>query len=177
MARKRDLKLPDHDLWPLVVRNVIPLSTTIPLQPKQVERVEPAKGVDVNEETPIRKTVARASAPRPVKPQDLSQMDGSNADKLRRGLYPVDYTLDLHGHSLSQAHERLNRVLNQAIGQGWRCLLIVTGKGKLGEGAIRRSLPEWLNVSPHLSRILALKSAPPHQGGEGAYYLLLRRPR
>ena len=60
---------------------------------------------------------------------------------------------------------------------GARVLIVVTGKGRQGEGVLRKQVPEWLKLGPHASRILRLASARVQHGGEGAYYVLLRRNR
>ncbi|MGH6948239.1 MAG: Smr/MutS family protein [Kiloniellales bacterium] len=77
------------------------------------------------------------------------------------------------------AGKALDGFLAAAIGRGQRCLLVVTGKGRGGDGSgvLRRRLPAWLEASGHRRAILALAPARPQHGGSGAFYLLLRRQR
>jgi len=56
-------------------------------------------------------------------------------------------------------------------------LLVITGKGRGGEGALRRLVPHWLAGGEHGSRVLRATAARPQHGGEGALYVLLRRKR
>jgi DNA-nicking Smr family endonuclease len=58
-------------------------------------------------------------------------------------------------------------------------LLVVTGKGEGREegGVLRRLLPLWLEEGSHRGAILAIAPARRQHGGEGAFYLLLRRKR
>ncbi len=97
-----------------------------------------------------------------------------------------DYTLDLHGHTLDAAHLRLDRGLTQAIADGARVVLLITGRPRpvddhaaRGErrGAIRAKLLDWLAAGPHASRIAAVRQAHPRHGGAGAEYIVLRRLR
>ena len=48
---------------------------------------------------------------------------------------------------------------------------------KIPRGAIRASLPDWLSISPHADRIVALRPAHISHGGGGAVYVILRRER
>jgi DNA-nicking Smr family endonuclease len=62
---------------------------------------------------------------------------------------------------------------------GRRAVLVITGKGPAGEGGgiLRRNVPTWLAASTLGGRILTIQSAHPRHGGEGAFYVLLRRRR
>ena len=84
--------------------------------------------------------------------------------------------LDLHGLTEAQAYEALEAFLREAAGQGMRRVLIITGLGKQGEGALRRLVPLWLEERPFSGYVAACESAPLPLGGDGAYLLRLRRP-
>ena len=83
----------------------------------------------------------------------------------------------MHGLTQQRAHAALDRFMAEAVSAGLRMLLVVTGKGKQGEGVLRRQVPEWLRGGPFASRILRLANARLPHGGEGALYVLLRRNR
>ena len=105
-------------------------------------------------------------------------LDKASRDRLRRGQYPIDGTLDLHGMNRERAHAAVTRFLLDGVARDWRCLLLVTGKGKGGElGVLKGELPRWLAEPPLRALILATVSARPQHGGDGAVYLLLRRRR
>ncbi len=89
----------------------------------------------------------------------------------------IDARLDLHGLKVSDAHHRTHHFILGAVARGVRTLLIITGKGRRGEGMIRRELPYWLEAPALQPFILAMTYARPEEGGEGAYRILLRRPR
>lgn len=103
--------------------------------------------------------------------------------RLMRGQLPIDGTIDLHGLRQSEAHAALCRFIAARYARGDRTILVITGKGlkKTGYGSIeqrgvlRTMLPIWLS-EPALSPMIAGwdVSAQSH-GGEGAYYVRLKR--
>ena len=65
-----------------------------------------------------------------------------------------------------------------------RVLLLVTGKPPRPEserpharGAIRAAISDWLGASRHADSIAAIRNAHPRHGGQGALYIVFRRPR
>ena len=44
-------------------------------------------------------------------------------------------------------------------------------------GAIRAAIADWLAASRHADAIAAVRGAHPRHGGQGALYIVLRRPR
>ena len=83
--------------------------------------------------------------------------------------------VDLHGFDQDGARARLERFLRQAWADGERAVLIITGKGTLGEGVLRRYTPEWL-AAPALREIVAgVSEAHRKHGGAGALYVALKR--
>jgi DNA-nicking Smr family endonuclease len=130
---------------------------------------------------PAPKTVARAPqvahAPAALDPQRPIGLDRRSWLRLRRGQVVIDESIDLHGLTQEQAHERLGRFLADAQGRGLRCLLVVTGKGLVHGGVLRHMVPRWLNEGANRARVLAFAPAQPKHGGAGALYLLIRRKR
>ncbi len=86
--------------------------------------------------------------------------------KLRRGHWPVEDELDLHGLNRVQAAGDLADFLDQG---GMRCVRIVHGKGL---GVLREMLRAEL---PGRVEVVAFVEAPPDQGGCGAVLVLLKR--
>ncbi|MDB5446322.1 MAG: hypothetical protein JWQ97_1639, partial [Phenylobacterium sp.] len=67
--------------------------------------------------------------------------------------------------------------LRRAWDEGYRAVLVITGKGVKGDGVLRRRAPEWL-AAPHLTEIVAgISEAGRRHGGEGALYVALKRKR
>jgi DNA-nicking Smr family endonuclease len=95
--------------------------------------------------------------------------------RLRQGEIKIDARLDLHGLFQDRAYHELQNFVARQIRSGSRCLLIITGKGRGGEGVLRANLEGWLKASPFAPEILALRPASLRHGGAGAFYLLLRR--
>jgi DNA-nicking Smr family endonuclease len=112
-------------------------------------------------------------------------MDGRAFERLRKGKIPIDATLDLHGMNQPQAHAALNAFIQRSASQNLRCLLIITGKGSEDgrrtpfthqfKGVLRERLPEWLRQSPISSFVLEFHIARQKHGGEGAFYVYLKR--
>ena len=137
--------------------------------------------------TPLRPATGGAGR-KPVAPAlesgRAAGLDRRNLERLRRGKLPIEATIDLHGDTQAVAHRRLGAFLTRAQATGRRCVLVITGKGRLGRGeggrepgVIRANLPRWLNEAPNRERVLAFAQAQPAHGGAGAFYVLLKRRR
>jgi DNA-nicking Smr family endonuclease len=94
--------------------------------------------------------------------------------KLKRGQFAIQATLDLHGFNVEQARAELLQFLKAASERRMRCVRIIHGKGhgSKGQGATLKPLTDSLLRRVNL--VLAFTSAPPHDGGTGAVYVLLR---
>lgn len=116
-------------------------------------------------------------------------LDRSTARALKRGKRSPDSRLDLHGMTLDRAHAALMRFIHAARVRGDRCVLVITGKGEAfrtgrGDdgmalyrpGALRRDVPHWLRTPPLNHSVTAIYQAHQRHGGEGAFYVYLRKP-
>lgn len=127
-----------------------------------------------------RKPAAAAPKPAPAPSRIAPVTPPANRGgekRVRRGRLDIDASLDLHGHTLASGRKALGAFLNAAYAHGARTVIVVTGVGRMGEGVLRRSLPDWL-AEPDL-RALISGYAPAHRthGGAGAYYVFLKRMR
>ncbi len=107
-------------------------------------------------------------------------LDKRTLIKLRRGQFRIEGEIDLHHRTQEQAHRALDAFLATSHAAGRRCVLVITGKGLKSDGTLgvlRHGVPQWLNLPPNRERVLAFCHATPADGGEGALYVLLRRPR
>ena len=173
---------PDDDddrLWRAVTEGVEPL--------KGKRRPRP-KGAPASAKTSRRAPSAPTTSPRPTKPAPkappLVMGQGAGIDKrtvqrLKRGQLDIEARLDLHGLTQTEAHGRLDDFLARAQDRGLRCVLVITGKGRVSQdgGTLRRMVPRWLNTPPSRGRVLSMSQAQPKDGGGGALYLLLRKRR
>ena len=124
----------------------------------------------------------RPAAPAPAAAAVAAKSDGGldkrSAERLR-----------LHGHTQADAHRAVHAFIAGSHRAGRRCVLIITGKGgprddvdsgfmpDRDSGVLRRNLPRWLGEGAVRQMVLRMESARPQHGGEGAYYVLLRRKR
>ncbi len=158
----------DARLWKAVTRDVHPLPgrrKTASAEPKAAKA--PA----------VKKAKAPIARPPKLPPSPPPQLDGRTAEKLRKGKIAIDARLDLHGHTQATAHRVLEQFVLTGHARGYRCLLVITGKGKLGEGVLREKLPLWLSLPPLGPIIVKHTQAAPKDGGAGAFYLYLKRTR
>ncbi len=97
--------------------------------------------------------------------------------KLARGRVPIDASIDLHHLNQDEAFHRLHAFLVQARARGCRHVLVITGKGSAptSDGVLRRMLPVWVAMMPFSHIVGALRPAGRGHGGDGAFYLRLRK--
>jgi DNA-nicking Smr family endonuclease len=166
MAKRRDegrRRPDDAALWQDAVRSVAPLRRRRP-------PALPRSGV----------APAENGAPRrrePPAPGRFGGVDPATAERLKRGLRPIEARLDLHGMTQAEAHRALGEFVRAASAAGRRCLLVITGRGTDRPGILRSSVPRWLDEGELRRQILAVAAARPRHGGAGALYVLLRRRR
>jgi DNA-nicking Smr family endonuclease len=168
--------VPDAHLFEASMRDVKPLKG------KRRARAVPKPAPAVVEKPIVYTARSPRGLPPSPKPAAASKpqvpgLDGSTERKLTRGLLEIDATIDLHGMTQAQAHTTLDRFVGRHVNQASRVLLVVTGKGKGGDGVLKRQMPEWLMAGPYASRILRIVTAARGHGGGGAFYVLLRRKR
>jgi DNA-nicking Smr family endonuclease len=186
MARRHPDKspaLPDFHLWHDVARTVTPLRRARPLPPD--ESHTPAAPVAKSRKAPVIHFMPPyRSDGRPGRAPGHGIEPGM-LKRLQRGTLEIDGTIDLHGMRQAEAHAALSRFIHARVGRGDRTVLVITGKGlkKLGPdaaviveaGVLRAMLPVWLS-EPGLAPVVAgwEAAAQPH-GGDGAFYVRLRR--
>jgi DNA-nicking Smr family endonuclease len=94
--------------------------------------------------------------------------------RLRRGFYPIDDELDLHGLSQMSARGQLAEFIARSRGRGCRCVRIIHGKGHRSGArgpVLKTAVNLWLRRLPD---VMAFVSARAMDGGAGAMYVLLR---
>ena len=96
---------------------------------------------------------------------------------MKRGQLKADARLDLHGMTQDEAHSALKAFIVAAHGAGKRQALVITGKGEGGTGILKNAVPRWLNSADLREKIVAFDYAQPKDGGEGALYVRLRKPK
>lgn len=206
MARRRPGKLSaeDRELWSRVTAKVRPIAperylhtdlpggavTPAPLPFPDMKVVQPPPAPQKN--------FRIASQPRPARSYDLAltlperlaampvQVDTKTHTKLKRGKLRPEARIDLHGMTMAQAHPVLVRFVHDAYARQVRLVLVITGKGKdrdeggpmpVPRGVLRHQVPQWLQGSLLGHMVLQITEAHRKHGGEGAYYVYLRRQK
>jgi len=178
----------DTDLWKQVAQTVAPLA-------KKNKNVAGHEDADAKSETkkeqrakqtshaPVQKNIIVAAPRAQPSPQDLdvgaaAGLDKRTQQRLKRGQLPIEGRIDLHGLYYEQAQTAVTDFIERAQAGGKRCVLVITGKGgrsQGGVGVIREALPGWLGGPELRASVLVFSRAQPKDGGEGAFYVLLRK--
>lgn len=169
---KRRLKPEEQRAWARVARSVKAL-------PGRAAHAPPA------ETRPARQTAADDAPAYPeaflqeavnaYPPRLAPPADRGKEKRVRRGQAAIHGRFDLHGHTQESAAAALPVFLASQRGQGARCVLIITGKGKLGEGVLKRNFLRWLETPEARALVSGYAQAHAKHGGAGAFYVFLRR--
>jgi len=193
---RRKLTSEEIDLWHKVVEHAEKLHPgshssppNLPLpKPKPVKHPTPrVERFDIGENArpkpakhDLKPSPARSLAQAPL------HMDEKSFRRMKRGKIKPEGKLDLHGMRVDGAHPALTRFILSAQASGKRLVLVVTGKGKdrdepgpmpVPRGVLRHHVPQWLALPPLAQAVLQVTPAHVTHGGEGAYYVYLRRNR
>jgi DNA-nicking Smr family endonuclease len=145
-----------------------PRSThTVPRQTRRSESQTPADGLSDHIPSELTEPGEELSYLRPgMAPLTLR--------KLRRGHWPIQAELDLHGMTSDEARACLVEFLDECQTLGLRCVRVIHGKG-LGsrnrEPVLKLKVASWLMQR---AEILAFCQARPIDGGGGAAIVLLK---
>lgn len=175
MARRgKDTDVDEEGLWALIAADVAPLKGRKPPTPVKAAAPGGSGTRPAPTSAPVRVKAGRAAATTTPPARDL---DRRTEQKLTRGQMEIDATIDLHGHRQDAARDAFFRFLSEAHRRGYRCVLAITGKGKDGRGVLRARLSEWVGEAPLRDFVLRAVPARQRDGGQGAFYILLRRQR
>lgn len=192
MRPPRGLTTGEQAAWAHLASSVKPLpgkkrpdpptlpKVTAPAAAKPLAASKPAKPV-VKPRLPLHPRAAPGGPP-PRTGEDAG-LDSHWDRRMKAGRLELDLTLDLHGHTLDTAYDRVMTALDQARMMGARVVLVVAGRERpvdpadrmAKRGAIRAKLLDWLAASRHSDAITAVRRAHIRHGGEGALYLILKR--
>jgi len=94
--------------------------------------------------------------------------------------------LDLHGCSLDEANSKVRIFINKSYEENFRKLLVVTGKGSRSKAyedpyrsddmsILKNSVPNFIKSNEDLlNKIIKISKAEQQDGGDGAFYILLK---
>ena len=182
MKPPRGLSADEAAAWAQVAATVRPIRP--PETVLQAQALPPPREAPTSPPPAAEKPAAPASRPARTVPPGPG-LDSHWDRRFRAGAVEPDFTLDLHGHTLDQAHARLDDGLAQAKGMGARVVLVIAGRPRpvdaadrgTQRGAIRAKLLDWLAAGPHGGDVAAIRKAHRRHGGDGALYLVLKRRR
>ena len=98
-------------------------------------------------------------------------------------------TIDLHGYTLDEANKKICNFINQNYLAGVNKLIVVTGKGLHSENEknpyvskdlsiLKYSVPEYIkNNKSLMNKIYGFGDAKIEDGGSGAFYIFLKKPK
>ncbi|MAK10842.1 MAG: DNA mismatch repair protein MutS [Rhizobiales bacterium TMED83] len=199
MAGSGDKKHPplsgeDAEIWARVAAQAEPLPAlrrarhiaTRRSRGRKTETAQATQNADTKKSGDLKKTAEtvetagmRAKAQTSKAPKNTvtpeARLDPKSKRRLARGTIVIDARLDLHGLTATQARARLTGFLGAAAQARHKWVLVITGKGRAGEGVLRRELPLWISQPPLNQLVIAYEPAAPPHGGAGAFYLRLRR--
>jgi DNA-nicking Smr family endonuclease len=164
-------------LWAKVAATVRPAAgRSAPVPPAKIvqppESPPPAKTKPAKQAQPP-PPATRARAPPP--PSGPRAIEPGRMRRIAREREDMGPRLDLHGLTQDEARAQLNAFLTRAHADGWRAVMVITGKGSRGDGVLRRYAPEWL-AAPDLRHVVAgVAEAHRRHGGAGALYVALKR--
>lgn len=93
--------------------------------------------------------------------------------KMRKGHWPVQDELDLHGMNRDQARDALGAFLTRSAQRNHRCVCVIHGRGFGSRGqepVLKSMVHSWLVQK----EVVAFCQARNNEGGEGALIVLLR---
>ncbi len=98
-------------------------------------------------------------------------------------------SIDLHGYTLEQANNAIEKFILRAFEEEVNKLIVVTGKGIHSDvekdpyvskdlSILKYSVPEFVNNNQNLMRVINdIQDATIEDGGSGAFYILLKKKR
>jgi DNA-nicking Smr family endonuclease len=175
-GKSRRLSEGERTLWREVTRSIEPLRA-----PPAEEDAE----IEIDASAPLPAVAAihhpakpPAKQPKIESPPALSPLGRRAKQRVARGRDAIDGRLDLHGLTQAEAHAALLRFLHMAQMRGAKLVMVITGKGRGGEGGVlKRQVPLWLALAEFRALVIGFDEAHHTHGGEGALYLRVRRSR
>ncbi|MGE0596312.1 MAG: Smr/MutS family protein [Hyphomonadaceae bacterium] len=167
--KKRELTSEERVLWRRVAATAKPRRKAEPSEAHETEAPSrpgaPAKAPPAAVTLPGASSKAAASPP----------ANRGGEKRVRRGKVEIDAVLDLHGYTQDSAFRALATFLSAARARGARCVLVITGSGRGGEGVLKRRLPDWLAGAELRPGLAGFAQAHRQHGGAGAFYVFLKK--
>ena len=162
---KRPLKPDEQRLWSMVAATVHPLPSRFAPKTPRPQTLDAAARIEPSRAQEAKQRLREA----------LEGIEPNRRHRIAKEREEIGARIDLHGLTQDRAKAALDGFLQRAFDDGWRAVLVITGKGVQGDGVLRKRVPEWLGEA-HLTHIVAgISEAARHHGGAGALYVALKR--
>ena len=172
----RKLTQEEARAWARVAQTVKPIGSPVKDLADFVEALEEGEPVRRKGAAPPIAPKSHSQSQQPQKTSPSSPANRKGDKRVRRGRLELHGQFDLHGHTQASADAALPQWLVRCQAEGARCVLVITGKGRSGEGVLRRNFLHWLESSRARTLISGYSEAHVRHGGAGAFYVFLRRP-
>ena len=114
-------------------------------------------------------------------------------DDKDKNLYKKDYyfrkirKIDLHGCSLDEANNKIEQLINRSYEENVKKIIVVTGKGLRSKNnknpylsrnlsILKYSVPKFITTNENIkNKIKNISEATMQDGGEGAFYIFLKK--
>ena len=184
MAGRR-LRSDEARLWAAVAHTVTPAPGMAAPDPAAVAPAPPLKGHEpivrpgsllFTRRAPRADPPTAAAKARPSPPPIAADpIEPNRRRRIARAPEAIAARLDLHGLDQDRAKAALHAFLRAAVANEARAVLVITGKGRAGDGVLRARTPEWLADPAVRSLIAGVSDADRRHGGGGALYVALKR--
>lgn len=161
----------DLDLWRQISSDVTPLKHNHITSETSTECTKQTDPQATQPLSPLTNAPNFASLPY-LNVGEMVGVDKSTAKKVKEASFTIEARLDLHGKTQEEAFAALHYFLTTAYAMDKRMVLVITGKGA---GVLRGQLPRWINEAGLREMLLYYCHAKPHDGGDGAFYIYLRK--
>ena len=181
----RPITSEEASLWEHATRTLVRVKAkprvSIALDPQGREQssagTSPQKSKPRHQQIPPERIAAPRAAPEALDRRQLRRIAAGKTD--------LDGRIDLHGLRQAEAYARVRAFLESAYAGGLKTVLVITGKGAQADrreapderqrGVLRRSVPLWLGQGELSHMVLSYGVAGTRHGGDGAFYVRLRK--
>ena len=172
----------DTDLWNLVTKTTKKIDSNNNSNHHNNINSKKKKDVDLtpklNSQNIYQKNNKKTIAPIHFsKDNNSSGLSKKIIKEIKTGKFQVHSMLDLHGYRLKEAEILFFEFIQNCFTLNIRNIMVISGKGEYGKGTIKLSIPVWITSTNLSSLIYFYSFAASKDGGDGAYYIRLRKKK
>lgn len=179
VRKKSALTVEDSRIWTQVAKTVTPLSDEKgDILKQEMNRLMEATSSG-NSSSARQMSLVSQWVPSSTPKSPTSLVSHPIEDRLQKnigkGRQAIDARIDLHGMTQDRARFALLDFLQMAQRANNRIVLVITGKGDQGRGALRTNVPRWLSLPAFSQLVNGYRESQGSHGGEGALYVRIRK--